>query len=53
MTTKTKVSVIGLCQMGRGHALAHHKHPGFKIVDLVNRSVPDLPEGLASCLLRC
>jgi predicted dehydrogenase len=39
--------VIGLGNMGRSHALAHHAHPGSRIVGLVNRSPrADLPEAL-------
>ena len=33
--------------MGRSHALACHAHPGFDVVGLVNRSVPELPPELA------
>jgi predicted dehydrogenase len=49
---KLKVLVVGLGQMGKSHALAHHNHPGFEIVGLVNRSVPDLPEELRFYPLR-
>ena len=42
----TRVLVIGMGQMGRSHALAHHAL-GSQIVGLVNRSVPSLPEELA------
>jgi predicted dehydrogenase len=38
--------VAGLGNMGRSHALAYHHNPEFKIVGLVNRSVPDLPDDL-------
>jgi predicted dehydrogenase len=41
-----RVLVVGLGTMGRSHALAHHRHPGAKIVGLVNRSAVDLPEFL-------
>jgi hypothetical protein len=34
--------VVGLDQIAKSHALAHHKHPGFEIVGLVNCSAPDL-----------
>ena len=40
-----RVLVIGLGQMGRSHALAHH-HAGSEIVGLVNRSDIDLPAEL-------
>jgi predicted dehydrogenase len=33
--------------MGRSHALAYHRHPGFEIAGLVNRSSPRLSEELA------
>ncbi len=38
--------VIGLGQMGRSHALAYHRNPGFEIVGLVNRTPVELPEEL-------
>ena len=41
-----RVLVAGLGNMGRSHALAYHNNPGFEIVGLVNRSVPDLPQEL-------
>ena len=41
----TRVLVIGLGNMGRSHALAHHR-AGSTIVGLVNRSDRDLPEAL-------
>jgi predicted dehydrogenase len=37
-----RVLVAGLGNMGRSHALAYHRHPGFEIVGLVNRSAPRL-----------
>jgi predicted dehydrogenase len=37
----------GLGNMGRSHALAYHRHPGFEIVGLVNRSQPRLHEELS------
>ena len=42
-----RVLVAGLGNMGRSHALAYHRNPGFKIVGLVNRSPVDLPDELA------
>lgn len=33
--------------MGLSHALAYHKHPGFEISGLVNRSSPELPQELS------
>jgi predicted dehydrogenase len=37
-----RVLVAGLGNMGRSHALAYHRHPGFEIAGLVNRSRPAL-----------
>jgi len=42
-----RVLVVGLGNMGRSHALAYHRHPGFEIVGLVNRRAPQLGEELA------
>ncbi len=39
-----RVLAAGLGNMGRSHALAYHRHPGFEIAGLVNRSAP--PKGL-------
>ncbi len=41
----TRVLIIGLGQMGRAQALAHHR-AGSQIVGLVNRSRVDLPSAL-------
>ena len=41
----TRVLIIGLGNMGRSHALAHHT-AGSTIVGLVNRSATDLPDAL-------
>jgi predicted dehydrogenase len=41
----TRVLVVGLGNMGRSHALAHHRL-GSEIVGLVNRSDNELPEEL-------
>ena len=41
------VLVAGLGNMGKSHALAYHRHPGFRISGLVNRSQPDLPSPLS------
>jgi predicted dehydrogenase len=38
MTNPLRVLVVGLGQMGRSHALAYHRNPGFEIIGLVNRS---------------
>ncbi|WP_028033210.1 Gfo/Idh/MocA family protein [Chelativorans sp. J32] len=37
-----RVVVAGLGNMGRSHALAYHRNPGFEIAALVNRSAVDL-----------
>ena len=42
-----RVLAAGLGNMGRSHALAYHRHPGFEIVGLVNRSRPKLHEELS------
>ena len=42
----TRVLIAGLGNMGRAHALAHHRHPDAEIVGLVNRSVVELPPEL-------
>jgi len=41
-----RVLVAGLGNMGRSHALAYHRHPGYEIAGLVNRSKPKLHEEL-------
>ena len=41
-----RVLIAGLGNMGKSHALAHHKNPEVEIVALVNRSKVALPEGL-------
>lgn len=41
-----RVLVAGLGNMGRSHALAYHRNPGFEILALVNRSEVDLPDEL-------
>lgn len=42
-----RVLVAGLGNMGKSHALAYHRNPGFEIVGLVNRSAVDLPDELS------
>lgn len=44
--TKVRTLVVGLGQMGLGHALACHRNPGFAVVGLVNRSPVSLPAEL-------
>jgi predicted dehydrogenase len=41
--------VVGLGQMGKSHALAYARNPGFEIVGLVNRTPVDLPDELTGC----
>lgn len=43
-----RVVVAGLGNMGRSHALAYHRNPGFQIAALVNRSPVELGGELAS-----
>jgi predicted dehydrogenase len=43
----TRVLVAGLGNMGKSHALAYHKTPGFEIISLVNRSDVKLPAELS------
>jgi predicted dehydrogenase len=40
--------VMGLGQMGQGHALAYHRNPGFEIVGLANRSPVKLLDEIAT-----
>ncbi|WP_374625729.1 Gfo/Idh/MocA family protein [Devosia sp.] len=47
-----RVLVAGLGNMGRSHALAYHRHPGFEIVGLVNRSAPRLHAELSGHAIR-
>jgi predicted dehydrogenase len=46
-TRPLQVMVAGLGNMGRSHALAYHRNPGFAIAGLVNRSQVELPAELA------
>lgn len=41
------VLVVGLGNMGKSHAMAFHKNPGFNVVGLVNRSPVELDQELA------
>jgi predicted dehydrogenase len=43
-----RVLVVGLGNMGRCHALAYHRLPGFEVVGLVNRSRRTLAPELSS-----
>lgn len=42
-----RVLVAGLGNMGRSHALAYHRHPGYEIVGLVSRGHAPVPEEIA------
>lgn len=42
-----RILIAGIGNMGRSHALACQRHPGFEVVALVNRSALRLPEELA------
>lgn len=46
MTAPVRVLSAGLGNMGRSHALAYHRNPGYEIVGLVNRTRVELPEEL-------
>jgi len=43
-----RVVIVGLGNMGRSHALAHHASDEAEIVMLVSRTPPDLPDTLRS-----
>ncbi len=47
-----RVLVAGLGNMGRSHALAYHRNPGFEIAALVNRSDVPLPAELGGYGIR-
>jgi predicted dehydrogenase len=47
-----RVVVAGLGNMGRSHALAYHRNPGFEIAALVNRSDVELPEEMTGYGIR-
>lgn len=48
MAAKVKVLVVGLGNMGKSHASAYHRNPGFEIVGLMSRSIKskDIPAEL-------
>ncbi len=50
--TPLRVVVAGLGNMGRSHALAYHRNPGFQIAALVNRSDVALGPELAGYGIR-
>lgn len=41
-----KILIAGIGNMGRSHAIACHRHPGFEVVALINRSTPELSDEL-------
>jgi predicted dehydrogenase len=43
---RLRTVVVGLGQMGRSHALAYHRDPGFEILGFVNRTPVELPAEL-------
>ncbi|MEP9372249.1 Gfo/Idh/MocA family oxidoreductase [Mesorhizobium sp. KR1-2] len=47
-----RVLVAGLGNMGRSHALAYHRNPGFEIASLVNRSQVELPPEMSGYEIR-
>ena len=40
---RLKILIAGIGNMGRSHAIACHRHVGFDVTALVNRSTPELP----------
>jgi len=49
MNNKIRVIVVGIGNMGRSHALAYYKIPGFELVGLVDR-LPEKREALSADL---
>lgn len=45
--SRVRTLVVGLGQMGRSHALAYHRNPGFELIGFVNRTAVSLPAELA------
>ena len=43
MADKVRVLVVGLGNMGRSHASAYHRNPGFEIVGIMSRSIKSKP----------
>lgn len=52
MSDPVSVVVAGLGNMGRSHALAYERNPGFRIAALVNRSDVALPAELSAYPIR-
>jgi predicted dehydrogenase len=48
MADTVKILVVGLGNMGKSHANAYHRNPGFEIVGLMSRSIKskDIPDEL-------
>ena len=49
MADKVRVLVVGLGNMGKSHASAYHRNPGFEIVGIMSRTIKSkpLPDELA------
>ncbi len=43
MADKVRVLVVGLGNMGKSHASAYHRNPGFEIVGLMSRTIKSKP----------
>ena len=43
MPSKVRILVVGLGNMGKSHASAYHRNPGFEIVGLMSRSIKSKP----------
>ena len=43
MADKVRVLVVGLGNMGKSHASAYHRNPGFEIVGIMSRSIKSKP----------
>ena len=50
MASRVRVLVVGLGNMGKSHASAYHRNPGFEIVGLMSRSIKskDIPAELGA-----
>ena len=49
--SRIRTLVVGLGQMGKSHALAYRRNPGFELIGLVNRTAVSLPGELAGVRL--
>ena len=43
MADKVRVLVVGLGNMGKSHASAYHRNPGFEIVGIMSRTIKSKP----------